>query len=92
MRKLLAVTAAAAMVAVFGFAGTANADEFADVKESFAAGAGSSGDGTEALGSPDGTAVTLGDGGVLILQFKTRPSDESVDAGSEAAGRMFAPW
>ncbi len=71
MRTLASLLAAAA-IAAFGFATPASADKWADTVESFSTVTGSSGDGTEATDSPDGTATDLGfDGGAgaLTLNF-----------------------
>ena len=72
MRILPTLTAAAALLAAFGFAGTAMADPNADVVESFTTVTGSVGDGTEATDGVNGNATSLGfDGGAgaLVLRF-----------------------
>ena len=72
MRKLATLTAAAALVAAFGFASAAKADPFADTLESFTPGTGSpsaASAGAEALGADDGIDVDLGADGILILRF-----------------------
>ncbi|MCH7501583.1 MAG: hypothetical protein IH886_16555 [Nitrospinae bacterium] len=73
MRTLPTLTAAAALLAAFGFAGTAMADPNADAVESFTTVTGSVGDGTEATDGVNGNATSLGfdgaNGGALILRF-----------------------
>lgn len=69
MRKLATFTAAAALVAVFGFTGTASADPWADDAIAFTPGTGGGANPTAAEDAPDGTTVTLGDNGNIVLNF-----------------------
>ena len=70
--RTLSTLLAAAVIAAFGFTGPASADQWADTVDSFSTVTGSSGDGSEATGSPDATATDLGfngAGGALTLNF-----------------------